>query len=142
MKGWKKELIIFAVCGLLLLLYVCNLRRTSPNLDEVKLREVQELSRKLPVFPGFTEVGSNTKSGSTVVDLTKHYYSKAGFADVKAFYGQALERDGWTVVREDSGDDESREISFKKGQFSISIFHTKNSSVYNYAIDFVWNNQR
>jgi hypothetical protein len=142
LKRWKKELIIFAVCGLLLLLYVWNLRRTSPNLDEVKLREVQELSRKLPAFPRFTEVGSNTKSGYTGVDLTKHYYSKAGFADVKAFYRQALERDGWTVVREDSGDNESSEITFQKGQFSISIFHTKSSSVYNYAIDFVWNNQR
>lgn len=139
MKRRTSELIIFGVCGLLILLYTWNLRRTSPNLNEAKLREVQELSAKVPVFPAFTQVGSHVKSSYTVVDLTKHYNSKASFNEVQAFYRNTLEREGWTLVDKiPSGDNESQEIKFKKGQFSISIFHTTNSAVFNYAIDFVW----
>lgn len=137
--SWKREAAIFAVCGLLIALYFFNLRQRSPNRDGAKLNEVQQLSYEAPVYPDFTEVGSNLKSSYTVVDLTKHYRSSANFDDVKKFYQSSLQRDGWTLIAAGvGGGTESRELRFKKGQFTISIFHTRSSSVYDYAIDFVW----
>ena len=131
---------LFGTCGLLVLLYVFNLDRSSPNRSNEKLKEVWNLASTLPVFPGFTEVGSNVKSGYTVVDVTKHYASTANFHDVKEFYATLLNKDGWILVNGDAGMENS-EVTFKRGQFSISIFNTNTSSVYNYAIDFVWRYQ-
>lgn len=136
---WKREAIIFGVCSLLIGLYIFSLRQRSPNRDGAKLNEVQELCYKTPVYPDFIEVDANLKSGYTVVDLTKYYRSSANFDDVKKFYQSSLERDGWTPIIEGvSAGTESRELEFKKGQFTISIFHTKSSSIYDYGIDFVW----
>jgi hypothetical protein len=142
LKSWKKEALIFAVCGLAVLLYVLHLRQSSPNLDDDKLREVQELSASLPVFPGFNQVATNSKSGYTSVDLTKYFYSNADYNDVKEFYFKILEKDGWVLSAEDTSEAKGRrELTFKKGQFSILIFHSNASSVYNYAIDFVWSDR-
>lgn len=138
--SWKREVVIFGACGLLIGIYFFGLRQRSPNRDGAKLKEVQELSYTTPVYPDFAQVDSNLKSGYSVVDLTKYYRSSANFDDVKKFYQSSLQPDGWTRIIEGlSAGAEGRELKFKKGQFTISIFHAKSSSSYDYAIDFVWN---
>lgn len=139
MKRWAKEIIIFAISGLAILAYAWNLKETSPNSDDAKLREIQTLASLIPVFPGFNAAGSNTKSGYTAVDLTKYFNSTAEYKDVKEYYSRVLEQDGWTLALEDSFEtSESQSLTFQKGEFSISLSYTNSSSVYNYALDFVW----
>jgi hypothetical protein len=94
------------------------------------------------VFYGFNQVGSHSKSSYTSVDLTRHFRSTADYRNVKEFYSGSLEKDGWILAAENVfGANGNRELIFKKGQFSISIFHSKGAPEYDYAIDLVWSSR-
>ena len=58
-----------------------------------------------------------------VLTVTTPDKVEPNFYDVKEFYATFLKKDGWIVVNEDAGRANS-EITFKKGQFSISVFNS------------------
>jgi hypothetical protein len=145
LRTYKKIALILAAFGLLGLLFVFNIRQGSLNLDNSKLREVQQLSSAIPIFPAFTESGTNYSSGYTLANITKYYNSNANYDEVKEFYSDMLAEKGWTLLRESSiGGNGGKELAYQKDDFSIIIFYAgmNSNSGYNYAVNFVWQDSR
>jgi hypothetical protein len=118
--------------------YELNRWRTFPNRNGKMLTDVQKLCSEVPVFPGFSEVGSNESSRFDMVLLDRLFNSNASYSDVKSFYSIAMPRDRW--ILEEENDFGRGQLTFRKGPFTVSIFGAPTSSGFhnNYAIDCLW----
>jgi len=126
-------------------------KRFSPNRDDVKLKEVQQLASALPVYPGFEDTGGgSTYSQSMSASVHKSYRSSARFNDVKTFYVTQLAQAGWQLTKDRtlkdgwSRDLGGRELRFEKGQFYVAIEYIGEKAIdpdWNYAISIGWDNK-
>jgi len=132
----RRDIKIGIVVALVTVAFVLGLRRISPNRDERKLREVQAVAWSLPVFSGLREVESTTNSGYTSVMVTRRFKCVSNCDGAHEYYSKALVASGWT--RDSSSQQSSREMLFRKGDLSISVFQGGSSQVYDYAIDTTW----
>ena len=89
----------------------------------------------LPVFPGFQERESSARSSYTSASVTRRFKCVSDCDSVNEFYSQALSATGWN---RDSSDTNAREIVFRKGDLSVSIFRSDSSQVYDFALDTTW----
>ena len=118
----------------------------SAKEDAAKLAEIQSVWARLPSYPGMQETGSSTtNAGGGKALVSKKFNSDARYEDVKRFYVEYLERDGWKVVAEkqlnDLGSDfGGYEISFRKGDLNLGIEYAGPSADYGwvYAIGVSW----
>lgn len=116
--------------------FLFRLRRASPNRDGQKLREVQMVSFSLPVFSGFRERESSTHSGYTSAGVTRRFKCLSNCDAVNEYYSQVLGATGWS--RDFSDGQSPNEILFRKGDLTVSVFRSKSSEVYDFAIDVWW----
>lgn len=117
----------------------------SAKQDAAKLTEIQAVWARLPSYPGMQETDTSSSSGGGKALVSKGFRSDAGYEDVKRFYVEYLERDGWKIVREkqlkDWGSDfGGYEISFRKGDLDLAIEYAGPRANYGwqYAIGVSW----
>ena len=118
----------------------------SAKEDAAKLAEIQSVWARLPSYPGMQETGSSTSnSGGGKALISKGFLSDASYEDVKRFYVEYLERDGWKVVGEkqlkDWGSDfGGYEIRFRKGDLNLAIEYAGPTANYGwqYGISVSW----
>lgn len=129
--------------------YFC--KQNSPNKDDAKLKEVERLYARLPIYPDFQEVEGTSSSFSKdlLASIGKSYKSKASYDDVKAFYVEKLRALGWQSWEErnltswgrDLGE---RELTFRNGQYSVIIEYSGDKASnpdWNYGINVSWNDR-
>lgn len=126
-------------------------KRFSPNREDVKLKDVQQISSKLPVYPGFQDTGGGSSySKSMVASIHKTYRSDARFDDVKMFYATQLTPAGWQLTKDGAlkgdwwQDFGGRELRFEQGQYSVVIEYIGEKAVepdWNYGVSIVWDDK-
>jgi hypothetical protein len=129
--------LIFILAFLIIVQYA---KQHSPNRNDAKLKELEQLAIETKVYPDFIEVASSTSSRSVDAGVYKSYRSSADFEAVKEFYLNALGHDGWNLSEEKA----QSELLFKKGAFWIVVEHTEASASaphWNYSVNFVWRSQ-
>jgi len=142
---------ITMILAAVLLVPAISCKRLSPNRDDVKLKEVQQLASALPIYPGFEETGGgSTYSKSMSASVHKSYRSSARFDDVKTFYTTQLTQSGWQLTKDRtlkdgwSRDLGGRELRFEKGQYYVAIEYIGEKAIdpdWNYGISVGWNNK-
>lgn len=117
----------------------------SAKEDAAKLAEIQSVWARLPSYPGMQETSSSSTSGGGKALVSKKYDSNAPYENVKRFYVEHLERDGWKIEGEkqlkDLGSDVGGyEIRFRKGDLSLAIEYAGPLADYGwqYAIGVSW----
>lgn len=108
-----------------------------------RLKALQVIVDEVPVHPGFEYIDSTTISKTTGATISRYYHSSAAFDDVERFYADALQGKGWSVPEEKHFqrlfDGESRQLTFRKGDYSISIDHETDTSYgWDYSLAFNW----
>ena len=139
----------FALLVVLLCL-LASCKQFSPNKNDVKLKEVEQLYSNLPIYQGFRETWSGSVSKSMLASVGKHYKSDAGYQDVKDFYVTKLVPDGWQLTKDIplkdwSEDHGGRELTFTKQQYSVVIEYRGDKVTnpdWNYAINVGWQSTR
>ena len=116
----------FVVGFCLLLSSLVYLGCWSPKEDAAKLEEIKSIWARLPLYPGMQETDSSTTSGYGKALVSKKFRSDAQYEDVKRFYIERLEPDGWKIDGEkqlkDIGSDfGGYEIRFRKGDIALAI---------------------
>ena len=117
----------------------------SAKEDAAKLEEVQSVWARLPSYPGMEETNSRTTSGGGKATVSKTFRSGARYDDVRRFYVEHLERDGWKIFAEkqlkDWGHDfGGYEIRLRKRDLSIAIEYAGQNADYgwDYGIAVSW----
>ncbi len=117
----------------------------SAKEDAAKLEEVQSVWARLPSYPGMQETNSQTTSGGGKAMVSKEFRSDARYDEVKRFYVERLERDGWKIDSEKQLKDWGRdfggyEVRFRKSDLSIAIEYAGAKADYGwqYAIAVSW----
>ena len=140
--GYKRGFIVGFACLFLSSLFSgC----WSTKEDAAKLEEIKSVWARLPSYPGMQEMNSSTTSGYGKALVSKKFRSDARYDDVKRFYIEHLERDGWKVESEkqlkDLGSDfGGYEIRFRKADLSIAIEYAGQNADYgwDYGIGVSW----
>ena len=117
----------------------------SAKEDASKLEEVKSVWARLPSYPGMQETHSSTTSGYGKARISKSYRSDARYEDVRRFYVEHFERDGWKIVQDkqlkDWGSDfGGHEIRLRKADLQVAIEYTGERADYGwqYAIGVSW----
>lgn len=131
--GWLLLSLLFSGCW-------------SAKEDAAKLAEIQSVWARLPSYPGMQQtVSATSNSGGGKAMVSKKYLSDARYEDVKRFYVEYLERDGWKLEGEKqlkhwgSGFG-GYEIRFRKGDLDLAIEYSGPTADYGwqYAIGVSW----
>lgn len=98
----------------------------SAKEDAAKLEEVKSVWARLPSYPGMQETHSQTTSGGGKAMISKTFRSDARYDDVRRFYVERLEPDGWKIyddkqIKNWGSDFGGHEIRFRKSDLSIVI---------------------
>jgi len=143
---------VLPAAGLLAVVYLVYYvdKQASPNRDDAKLKELQQLSSDLPVPAGFSGVSTHTSSRGMDAGVYKTYRSEVGYDEVKRFYADMLQPRGWVLSREQTRESllmksVGRDLEFRKGDMRISIEYTgtkAGDSSWNYAVNYLWDNHR
>jgi hypothetical protein len=119
-----------------LLLTACVLEPAAQK----KLETLQQIAAQTPVHPSFTEIGSNQSGKSISAVLSFYYQSSASYEEIKGFYTRTLNAKNWGMPKEDTWGGGVQGITFRKGEYSISIFYDSSAAQeWNYAISYGWN---
>jgi hypothetical protein len=117
----------------------------SPNRDDERLKEVEQLFRAIPIYPGSEEVTTSSSSKDRIARLGKVYKTNASYDELKGFYTDSLTRLGWQPERERQikdwwSDLGGRELRFRDGEYYISIEYAGEKANYgwNYGISVGW----
>ena len=147
----KLEQLAVLILAIVIAMPSINCKRFSPNRDDAKFKEVQQLSSTLPVYSDFRSTGEgSTYSKSMVASIHKQYRSNARYEDVKKFYSTQLTQTGWRLVKETplkdgwSQDLGGRELRFEKGQYSMVIEYIGEKAFdpdWEYAVSVVWDDK-
>ena len=148
-RFWVFKVLPSLVTILVFLLIVQYAKQHSPNRDDLKLKELQQLAAETKVFPGFLEIASSSSSRAIDAGVYKSYRSSADFERVREFYRDTLNQNGWRLSQEKvrqspSGDYDGSELVFQKKDLQIVIEYTGNdlsSAQWNYSVNFVWRSQ-
>lgn len=135
---WKIPILL--ILGLSLL--NCDDAESIRQLDRLR-----HIAADTPTFSDFREVRSsyNNKLNNALLSLC--YNSAASYDEVKTFYSTTLMAKGWGSPEERTvygsfglkEKKDSRDLVFRKGEYSISIaYGPKDSSGCNYAISYIW----
>jgi hypothetical protein len=141
-RGYERKFIVgLAWIFLSLLFSGC----WSAKEDAAKLEEIKSVWARLPPYPGMQETNSLTTSGYGKAIVSKKFRSDARYDDVRRFYVERLEQDGWKIDGEkqlkDLGSDfGGYEIRFRKADLSIAIEYAGQSADYGwqYGIAVSW----
>ena len=112
-----------------------------------QLDRLRHMAAETPTFADFKEVRSynNNKLNNALLSLC--YESSANYDEVKNFYSTILTAKGWSSPEEKTvygsfglkEKKDSRELIFRKAEYSISIaYGPKDSSGCYYAISYIW----
>ena len=136
------------ILAVVVLVPAVSCKRFSPNRDDVKLKEVQQLVSALRLYPGLEDTGGgSTYSRSMSASVHKSYKSNARFDDVKTFYATQLTQSGWQLTKDRtlkdgwSRDLGGRELRFEKGQYYVAIEYRGEKAIdpdWNYGISVGW----
>ena len=117
----------------------------SSKEDAAKLEELKSVWARLPSYPGMQETHSSTTSGYGKALVSKDYRSNAQYEDVKRFYVERLQQDGWKLDGEKQlkglgSDFGGYEIRFRKADLAIAIEYAGPRANYGweYAIGVSW----
>jgi hypothetical protein len=117
----------------------------SAKEDAEKLEAVKSVWARMPSYPGMQETYSNTTSGYGKALVSKHYRSNAQYEDVKRFYVDHLQQDGWKLEGEQQlkglgSDFGGYEIRFRKADLAIAIEYAGPRANYDwqYGIGVSW----
>ncbi|HXQ70193.1 MAG TPA: hypothetical protein VN844_06880, partial [Pyrinomonadaceae bacterium] len=95
--------------------------------------------------PGMQETDTSSSSGGGKALISKGFRSDARYEDVKRFYVEYLERDGWKIesdkqLKDIGSDFGGSEIKFRKGDLSLAIEYAGPRAGYGwqYAIGVSW----
>jgi hypothetical protein len=147
LKSLAVKILPSAAFVILFLLFVHWNKQSSPNRDDAKLKELQQISSEMPVPSSFSEVSTNFSSRGMDAGVYKTYRSPASYGDVKRFYSERLITKGWILRREKNHeswiiDTDGKDLEFQKGDMYIIIEYngTKGNNSWNYAVNYVWRN--
>lgn len=140
MKNWAIKIlpiVIFFAGAMVLAHYI---KQNSPNRDDAKLKELEEIVASVPPFPQLGNgVTPNVSSGADIAGLTFYYHSVAKYEEVRNYYVEQFLQRGWVLAKETP-----RTLKFSKGEFQIGIEYTGKSGKsrdwndWNYAISYTW----
>lgn len=116
------------------------------NRDEAKLREIEQLWTRVPVYPGMVEVRGSSVSSPNEAQVSKDYQSGAFFDEVKRFYEEPLAQAGWQMVADREVKDRGRNkgerrLEFRRGEYQLDIKYAGERSAdsgWNYSIVVDW----
>lgn len=117
------------------------LKYLSLNHNDEKLKEIQQLVKDTPVFPDFKEVDTHSISKDDRAGVYKYYHSNASYDEVKDFYLKTLGVRGWEPGSEETRMSGNKLLSFRKGEFLITIEYTDDNEFQNwhdYSISYDW----
>lgn len=89
-------------------------KQNSPNKDDAKLMEVQQISAEITNFPKSIKIDENTSSRSFDACVFEYFVSKANPSDIQKFYETALVNDGWIRKNDES-------VIFTKKDFVVHV---------------------
>jgi hypothetical protein len=149
MKSLAFKVLPSALFFMVFLFLVHLEKQNSPNRDDLKLKELQQLATEIPVFPAFSEVTTHESSRSIDAGVYKYYFGVAHYDDVKQFYSSKLGERGWRLSREENLKDWFRDyggkqLTFEKGNYLIVIEYdgdNPNRGRSNYGVSFIWRNK-
>jgi hypothetical protein len=144
MKSWRPTVLIPVSFAILFLVGVYVAKQASPNRDNAKLKELQQLAADVPQYSALMPVTTTSSSRFLDAGVYNFYTSAAAYDDVKAFYFGNLALRGFTLQSEESrqsgSDDTPKKLTFRKGDLRVVIEFAGVSShgSWNYAVDFLW----
>ena len=150
LKSLALKVLPAAAFVLLFLTFAQWVKQASPNRDDTKLKELQQLASEVPVPPGFSAVSVHSSSRGMDAGVYKTYRSAADYDEVKRFYSDALPARGWLPSKEKSHesllvDTDGKDLEFQKGDMRIHIEYTggtASSGSWNYSVNYLWDNHR
>jgi hypothetical protein len=145
-NSWRKKLVLQAAFLLIFLSFIYWGKQASPNRDDAKLEELQQLSLEIHVFPGFRERSVDYSSRATDASVYKSYFCSSSFKEVEEFYTFELSQKGWIRSHETNWRswfifEHNKELTFQKDEFIIAVAYTdrgQTSNEANYSVSFVW----
>lgn len=136
-----------AIFLLLFALFTHWIKQASPNRDDAKLKELQQLSSEIQVPASFSEVFTHYSSRGMDAGVYKGYRSPASYEEVKRFFSDQLIQKGWKLRREKIHkswlvDTDGKDLEFLKGDTQITIEYagSKTSNSWNYSVSYIWRN--
>jgi hypothetical protein len=92
------------------------------------------------VYPGFSQINSNHVIKNGRGTLAFYYQSSANYDEVRVFYVKELTVKGWSKFEEDTYGSDQEGLSFRKGEYIISVYHdpTPSDSGWDFSIDYSW----
>lgn len=146
MKSLTTRRLSIPLIGFILLFAVAYvMKQLTPNRDEAKLKECERILVAIPLYPGSEERHNSWTSKVSLASVGKYYDSDASYEELKRHYIENLTRLGWQFVHErqlfDWGRDMGgREMSFRKGEFSVVIEYAGEKADYGwkYTINVLW----
>ncbi|MCA1815914.1 MAG: hypothetical protein LC746_05810 [Acidobacteria bacterium] len=148
-KGFKQLAVRLLPAAAFTLMFISSVflwKYFSPNRNDAKLRELQQISTEAPVYPAFIHTSTQTSSRASDAGVYESYASMATYEQVKEFYDEALTKKGWTMASEENGHsadqvDGGNTLIFRKGDYSIAIeYHGRRPSdrVGDFSVSFLW----
>lgn len=128
-----------------LILVVVGSAGCGPNSDGSKMKEIEALETRIPIFPFQTKTREDRVSKGIVASICKYYKSEASYTDVQKFYVKELTALGWQYdgdreLKDWGTDLGGRQIEFrdKEYQFHIQYAGDKAGYAWNYATTVSW----
>lgn len=113
--------------------------------DKARLNEVKRIWLTFPLYSGMQEVNNSTASGFGKAYISKGFRSQANYDDVKRFYLERLNQDGWQLagerqVKDWERDLGGRELKFRRVDYEATIEYAGERAKYawDYCIGIGW----
>lgn len=143
------KLLIAALTFLAVYCFAITSKYFSPNRDDAKLKEVQQLAAEVPVFPEFKQVSSSSGSKDAIAGVDMRYRSRAGHDKVMNYYKQVLAEHGWLLEKEQRrnvllSDQIIYDVTFRKSgvELLINYWDTKPEDEWHtYDFNYIWEKQ-
>jgi hypothetical protein len=142
LRRHTRKLVLVLAC---LFCSVCVTSCWATKQDEAKFEELKAIASQLPTYAGMQEISSTANAGYGKAIVSKGYRSNARYDDVKRFYIDRLEHDGWQLVSERQlkgfgSDLGGYHLEFHKGDTSLGIEYAGEKADYEwqYAIAVSW----
>jgi hypothetical protein len=117
----------------------------STSQDRARLDEVNRIWTAFPLYPGMQQVDSFKSSGLGKAYVSRGFRSEATYDEVKRFYFERLNKDGWRFASERNLKDwerdfGGRELKFRRGDYEVTIEYTGERADYGweYGIGIGW----
>lgn len=145
-KTWMAKILPAAFFALIFLIIVFFAKEASPNRNDRKLKELQQLATEIPTFPTFRETATHHTSRFLDAGVYKYYNSNANYKEVKIHYSIVLIQKGWILTTEENLKSifdgiGGKKLTFQKGDLRVTIEYTgkqENNISWNYSVSFLW----